>query len=1223
MEDESGASGGSGEDPLLAGEEALITTADMLYQKMHGDPRLEAHFQNVDLHTLAEKLRRLLSRTFDVEWPLLRTDQLMADDDFDEFANVLTDAFFLVETDDVLLDSLDVLENEMRDDERLTRFLDHIRNARVEGAEEEVSEQEDEAVDESSHRTDPGAAGSEVNTKSFDNLVLDPVTIQNAKDAWSLFISTAESREAAGEAIYSAIFEGNISLQHLFTTPRVVAAMRFLNGLSSFVMALDDPPKLKVLVETMGFGHLHYDVTVPRVVIFRDSLLDLFAIELADKFSSAAYDGWKSLLNYIGGAIIFVKSHYAERVTVLRESWGKANHGEKMGKEGEAITDSAEAQKEEEIAQKKKRLEEQDALNQASKSKWLRKKQKAGNQGHVKDATGNQEAVGVPTTYSEMFLFNAAVMGFGKSVWMNEVIACFDNIVCNVSNSQRLQEECDVLALRIARCTKGSVNLPEYKSCMLASLRSLLPKDWDSVHEVAWTWLWENVERLLKRVEGSPAIWEKALNKYMGSLDEDSKYEIRKEIYQRFFALAPTGQDFFKQSNSYMHFIADRVMQMTLELYQNPVKMVDDISAIGLRHVGYNVPTELFAPMVIACVEVMQTRTTDETAIEAYRWSMGLIAKILTRTIAEGSTIVMQAVNSNSTKLLRNAISCAPRGERATWMLTVQVGTQCISPLAWSIKSGNFDATVAIIRDLLTFRADRDRYYYGVDELFKRHPDIIKMLCDIAPYIIPTLLDGLIWRSRSAESGMRRVNYYVKHLIVDEDGNFNKTLSWVTDTQDPKLLCHPVMVLVSDIVWRRLAYRTFLFGKSWLMLTIVVFVMSQSILEQLNDEKGDIERYSVFVCRCFVYLLSMTRLFYSHIIRCYRCIRDQNLHWVCGKVPIPKYMVKWQEIASFNLMISLMAMLTLEPILWCMSTNHDKLFNGDCPEKEGLRTPYSIFSMIAMFLYFLLLTDLTIVSTKISAFNLVCIRMLPEVTLFVGSLAICVLTFSSALSVLEHDENEFAGIQKGSFALFRMALGIYNPFKYKDLREEPVILAVVFIFCLTIVVFLLNMLIAQLSCAYSSVYDDMVGYARLQRGKIICELMPSISKRHWLRFTDSLNLQKKIHFNEGDVGVAGGLATKEPASLNPTTVDRIRRYAGSTALHKPWPEDDQVGDCDGDESALDKFEKSIQRTLQKVKKKNDTTSKFQGRKQRGGAGQSSSLEKSGSEESAASAGSVA
>merc|ERR1719420_32553 len=145
----------------------------------------------------------------------------------------------------------------------------------------------------------------------------------------------------------------------------------------------------------------------------------------------------------------------------------------------------------------------------------------------------------VPTTYPEMFRFNAAVMGFGQSSWMSEVLACFDNIVTNVANSARLQEECDILALRIARVVKGNVNLGEYKSCMLASLRSLLPKDWDTAHEVAWVWLWENVERLVLRVHGQPPLWEKALGKFLSSLDEDMKFEIRKDIYNTFFTQCP------------------------------------------------------------------------------------------------------------------------------------------------------------------------------------------------------------------------------------------------------------------------------------------------------------------------------------------------------------------------------------------------------------------------------------------------------------------------------------------------------------------------------------------------------------------------------------------------------------------------------------------------------------------------------------------------------------
>ena len=72
--------------------------------------------------------------------------------------------------------------------------------------------------------------------EEIEELHLDPATARAAMDVWNTFVSMSESREIAVEAISAALFEGAPSLQSLFTTPRAVQAMRFLNGLMSFVM---------------------------------------------------------------------------------------------------------------------------------------------------------------------------------------------------------------------------------------------------------------------------------------------------------------------------------------------------------------------------------------------------------------------------------------------------------------------------------------------------------------------------------------------------------------------------------------------------------------------------------------------------------------------------------------------------------------------------------------------------------------------------------------------------------------------------------------------------------------------------------------------------------------------------------------------------------------------------------------------------------------------------
>jgi hypothetical protein len=718
---------------------------------------------------------------------------------------------------------------------------------------------------------------------------------------------------------------------------------------------------------------------------------------------------------------------------------------------------------------------------------------------------------------------------------------------------------------------------------MLASLRSLLPKDWSTAHEVAWSWLWENVERLLVKNMGSPPRWEKALSKLFSSIDETQAFELRKEIYSRFFTMAPAGQDFFKQSNTYLHFIADRVFQMTQELYMNPVKMVDDVSALGLRHVGYAIPTELFGPFVTACVEVIGTATSDDDAVEAFRWSLGLVSKMLVRTITEGSTIVMKAINTNSVKQLKRAIGCAPRGERASWMLIVQVGTQSISPLSWSIESGALEAALAMIQDLLTFRADRDRYYYGMDQLFKRHSDIIQRLCNEAPVLLPRLLDGLIWRSRTTENGQRRVNYYLKHLLVDEDGKFSPTLSWISKTQDPKLVCHPVIVLLSDTVWGKVAGQAFLYRRSWFLFTLVIFICGQSIMKHLHQGENDkVERIMVFVFRTFIYCFSMTQLLITHMGKCYRACKTKELKYYLGFIPLPKYLSNWQDMAGFALMTCLLVMFALEPILWCLQDDGGKLFYEECQHASKIQFTYSLFSMFAVFLYFALLLDLAVMSTKVSAYVLVCIRMISEVGLFLLALVGCLLMFSSGISVLKQSQPDFEGIHKGLLALLEMTMRMYDGKHYEAYETDPLVLTCVFIFLLIAQVFLINMLIAQLTCAYESVYIDMVGYARLERVEIICVTMPVVSESRWLSFISNMRLDSKIEFNAGDVGVTGGIQTTEAASANPTTTDAIRRFGGSTSVELQWPAEDEG---EGDENdRFDRLENLIQKTLKRITK---------------------------------------
>jgi hypothetical protein len=208
--------------------------------------------------------------------------------------------------------------------------------------------------------------------------------------------------------------------------------------------------------------------------------------------------------------------------------------------------------------------------------------------------------------------------------------------------------------------------------------------------------------------------------------------------------------------------------------------------------------------------------------------------------------------------------------------------------------------------------------------------------------------------------------------------------------------------------------------------------------------------------------------------------------------------------------------------------------------------------------------------------------MLSEVSLFLLALAAVLLAFASGISVIKHDQEDFSGIHKGLLALLEMTMRMYDGAHFESYESDPLVLICVFVFLVAIIVFLLNMLVAQLTCAYEAVYSDMIGYARLERIEIIVGIMPVVSEKRWRNFCESLKLDSKCEFNAGDIGVTGGVQTLEAANLNPTTQDMIKRFGGSTSVEMQWPVE-QEGQ--GDEAdRFERLENLIQKTLKRITK---------------------------------------
>eukprot|EP00913_Durusdinium_trenchii_P022538 g21170.t1 len=973
--------------------------------------------------------------------------------------------------------------------------------------------------------------------------------------SWEHFIHCYESTEVAGEALYDAICESSPAVSLLFKTPRTVTAMRLNEGIHQIISSLNEPQDVKNLVDMLGFRHLELDVTTSRVEIVRNAIVELLSNELGHlarprgggsfkdgedggnghHFGTAARNGLFQVLNYVGGTLIYIRSNYADRVRILSESWVVANEDRKACKKAEKEAREKAQQEAEALKQKERNVEvEKDPEAIAEEETHQARIQK-----RKKDKEQN-----------DMFCFNAAVMDLLED-WMYEVLDCFDTIVVNAGNTFRLQEECDVLTLKMAKMPQP-ITLSDFKAVMLASLRSLIPKDW-------------SIQMPPVTMPTSP--------RFFASIDQERRDAICLTLYGRFFQLVPAGQDHFKQSASRLALIANRVLDMSFEVIKYPYRMVDEISALGLRHVGYAVPIEYFGPFVSAAMDglkasasrLKETLETEakapEEVMDSFSWSLGLISRMLVRTIKEGSTIVMKAINQNSRELLSTSLACAPRGKRCEWVLTIsetrkslttttvvgrEVGTQSISPLMWAIDSGTWTAAEHIIEDLLTIRADREKYYYGLDHLFER----------------PSMLD-------------------------------------------PSIAVHPFLMHLTEIIWTGVIRPKFVFGNTWLCFNLIVFVFGHGILNHAEDQAYFSSRVAMFTCRCIIYFFGMTNLIYGRVRHIYQAIRDKDLV-IIGRIPIPKrYFDNWREPASLILVIALIISFFIEPILYCLQHYEGDfqgagLFTDLCPEAEIMREIYSVLSMFIIGLYMALLLDLATLSAKFSAYVLVVINTnqtarasssrAEEVLLMLASLAFFILMFATCIAVSENDVQSFQDFPMVVLRLFQFAIRINGHDELQDIMQSPVLSLGLGAFLVVLILGTFSIFVAQLTCVHEEIYSSMVGYASLRRMQIEVDYMQTLRRKTWKKFVQGLAMDEPLEFGEGDIGLPGGVQIEEPAKLHPLHRETIMRYGGTTSPDEPWPE--TYSSHETEDEKLERMMKKFQRALAKVAKKTLKTSKL-------------------------------
>eukprot|EP00913_Durusdinium_trenchii_P025712 g24128.t2 len=413
-----------------------------------------------------------------------------------------------------------------------------------------------------------------------------------------------------------------------------------------------------------------------------------------------------------------------------------------------------------------------------------------------------------------------------------------------------------------------------------------------------------------------------------------------------------------------------------------------------------------------------------------------------------------------------------------------------------------------MIQDILTIRADRDNYYYGADEMFKYQPNIADNILREAPFLAESLLDGLIWRSHKSQDNLRPVIYYLKHLLQDMD---------------------EILAFSLDLLWEKLALRYFLMDRILTIVNCIIFVIAECYMNQPAFLDDPSSRSMVVVGRILVYTLGFLRLLYWHICQIFLAYRFGAVVKI-QRLNFPAYLMRGSDILSFLLMMDLLAMNTVEPIMHCIAAQEGHILR--CPAwTDEMSLLYEIFVIIAVFLYVILIVEVGSVSIKLSEYRVLCLHAIEQVLLCFGVVLLTILTFAFAISGMTREMmhltslTEWADVGTIISTLIRLSFGAMDIEPWwidsaRGRRQSPA------------------------DRGHHPFHDDGLHLLFQSPGLAVLWSLHLAGCRHqrtceavkltrWQKFMNALHLDQKVDFEQGDIGLAGGIKTFEPALAHP------------------------------------------------------------------------------------------
>eukprot|EP00439_Symbiodinium_sp_Y106_P046525 s2176_g5.t3 len=605
-----------------------------------------------------------------------------------------------------------------------------------------------------------------------------------------------------------------------------------------------------------------------------------------------------------------------------------------------------------------------------------------------------------------------------------------------------------------------------------------------------------------------------------------------------------------------------KALQLLVDCVHDSSLIETELEKISVMHCKFDLQAwhfEIFGQILLETLAEAGGQAWCNDYTEAWSMLYGMASQTFLEAIDSSRTSLSSALLQGSTKKVKEALSKAPRGERAASALQVGVGRRQLSPLLWALRDMHLEVLEILLSDILTIRADRQCFYYGVDDLWKRCPAILDALVEFAPHLLEPLLDGHMWVSRETTDGLRRVNLWVQYIYGNPEelehvfaGPLGTLIERLPETHI-EVFRHPVISETVNLKWHQFGRRR-LIAVSLQQITCLISYLVVSM-------SGDLSLW-LRLCACALWgTITAFQLAHGCYIAAWEACtqRCTSLDFKLCRLKVPRSLC--QFFVQLRLVCCLLSLLLIETmVVTCFDSSSD----ASC--LDGDHASPRVLSASVAFLQWIQMAELFKLHGKMAAVVLLGKAMMEDALRFMMGLGLWLIAVGASLHKLQDDETRPQNGFSSAYNLFAHVLGVGTDtdLTYYDSTDAvDTVVRIVYLGALWVsVVPILNVLIAAMVSTYSKAESMTLGLAIKARAGFVLRMEDMLRFKRRLHFFKDAGFDTALAFSEHDRGPSGGISMmcdtlqlKEHGSFG-RRVGAVLFFSGETGTDQPWPSHD-------------------------------------------------------------------